>query len=373
MVPSAIVVLDRLPLTANGKLDRLSLPAPTAQRLVAGRVARTPQEEVLSGLFAEVLGVDRVGVEEDFFALGGHSLLATRLISRVRAVLDVELSLRTVFEAPTVAGLAQRLAGNQAHYSDFDMLLPIRRQGAREPLFCIHHAGGFSWPYARLLPHIPSDRPIYGLQARGLLDQEMLPDSLEDVAADYLDRIRRVQPAGPYNLLGWSFGGLVAHAIATQLQSMGQRVATLALLDSYPVRKDAARSAHGEDTSRKERLYAGVADESIGAMLDVLRREGDALANLKEQHFEAIRAVYRNNVDLMTKYVPQRFRGDMLLFVAARDQAKPSHEIWRPYVSGRITMHRIDCTHETMMDAQPAAEIGRAVARVLKRQRRNKI
>jgi nonribosomal peptide synthetase DhbF len=234
------------------------------------------------------------------------------------------------------------------------------------PLFCIHHAGGFSWPYSRLIRHIPSDRPIYGLQARNLVQRDMLPHTLEEMAEDYLALIREVQPVGPYNLLGWSFGGLVAHAIATRLQSEGEEVALLALLDSYPCDRKIAMPDLDEEHDR-EVLFAGAADNTIRKMLDTLRREGHVLSTLNEHHFEAITDAYENNVRLMRAYAPKRFYGDVLLFVAT-GETKPPSEIWTPYVSGEIKVHRIDCGHDDMMEPLPAAKIGGVLARELDNQ-----
>src|SRR6185437_2309665 len=213
MVPSAVVMMENgLPLTVNGKLDRAALPPPEVGD-ARPRAARGPVEYTLCGLFAEVLGLERVGVDDGFFDLGGDSLLAMRLVSRVRAVLGAEIGVRAVFQAPTVAELATAIS-DPGDRRTLDELIPLRRRGTLPPLFCVYPGFGLAWAYAGLLRHLDPDQPVYGLQALGIGSGRKLPSSFDEMVKAHVDDIRSVFPDGPYNLLGWSSGGLIAHAIA---------------------------------------------------------------------------------------------------------------------------------------------------------------
>jgi len=376
MVPSAFVVLERLPLTPNGKLDRKALPAPDLTPTSVRRLPRTPREEVLCTLFAEVLGLPGVGIDDNFFALGGHSLLATRLISRIRTTIGIEIAIRSLFEAPSVEALSGRLDDSRPHQSPLEVLLPLRPVGNLQPLFCIHPGGGLSWSYSGLMRHLPADRPIYGLQARGIIQPQMTPQTLDEMAADYSRSIQQIQPTGPYNLLGWSFGGLVAHAIATRLQDQGETVSLLALLDSYPIDGN-GQAQDGEDIDDERLLanqlkalgyYLGDEPLQVSSALDILRSEGDMLSNLEEHQVTAIIQVMKNNSRLASNFRPRRFNGDILLFVATQGEAPPPTDRWTSYVSGKIAVHEVDCEHVHMMRPIPLAQIGLVLAREFDRQ-----
>ncbi|MFD8788585.1 alpha/beta fold hydrolase, partial [Kitasatospora sp. NPDC059599] len=373
MLPAAIVVLDRLPLTINGKLDHKALPAPDFTTITTDRVPRTPREEILCRLFADVLGLPRVGIDDNFFELGGHSLLATRLISRIQSTFGVRHTIRTVFEAPTVAALAERLNSDDVGEA-LGTLLPLRPQGSRPPLFCVHPAGGLSWCYSGLMSGLTPDYPIYGIQARGMSAEEPRPTTLEEMAADYVRTLRGVQPEGPYHLLGWSYGGVVAYAMAAQLRRQGQEVRLLAMLDSYPETQFGEKIPGDREALKLLLDYVGLdIDEEtrdsvdLTKLLELIRAENSVLANLDVSQVLALVDIVINNIHLMDAYQPEAYDGDVLFFTATEGKVENwmSCDAWAEYVNGQVENHLIACEHTKMTDPEPLRKIGDTITRYL--------
>ena len=233
MVPGAFVRLEAMPLTPNGKVDRKALPAPDADALVthAYEAPQGPVEELLAGIWQELLGVERVGRHDSFFDLGGHSLLAVKLMQRM-AEQGIDTTLASLFQEPTV--LAQARYGSSDPCSEtIDSYIVPMRKGTGNPLFFIHEAMGESLPYVELATLLDGEFPIYGIEASWARMGDPQLSSVERLASKYAKTIRRVQPNGVYRLAGWSGGGLLAYEIARQIQIDGGKVGFVGMIDSY--------------------------------------------------------------------------------------------------------------------------------------------
>jgi acyl-CoA synthetase (AMP-forming)/AMP-acid ligase II/thioesterase domain-containing protein/acyl carrier protein len=239
-VPRRIVVLDELPRGPTGKIVRTGLAEQlgvvAVLRATAGDAAlfvapRTPTEEALAKIFADVLGVDRVGIHDDFFAVGGDSLMGITLFNRIEEEFGRAVAVTTLFEHGTVADLASALSVASS-VPGKTLLVPIRAAGAGAPFICIHGAWGDVFYFRRVAQSLGGDIPVYGFRMRGVQGDEPLPTSVDEMAAAYVDQLLAFDPAGPYFLGGYSFGGIVAYEMACRLVTLGRRVALLALIDS---------------------------------------------------------------------------------------------------------------------------------------------
>jgi amino acid adenylation domain-containing protein len=235
MVPTAFVAVGSLPRTPNGKLDRAALAALPGRELGPERsfsYPRDPVETRLAALWAEVLGLELVGIDEDFFDLGGDSLRAVTLFSEIERRFGSGLPLATLFEAPNVREQAALLRDDLARAGVAEVLT-LGAGGAGRPLFCVPALDGYPFVYRPLASRVGAERALHVLQFPGLDGRTAPLQSVEELAEELLRRMRRVQPAGPYLLLGHSFGGMLAWQMARRLHEQGERVPLLVLCDSH--------------------------------------------------------------------------------------------------------------------------------------------
>jgi L-arginine---[L-arginyl-carrier protein] ligase len=360
MVPVAFVPLERLPVSANGKLDRKALPLP-ARDDSARRLPARGLESRLAEVFATVLDMPQVYADDDFFAIGGHSLLAMRLASEIRRVLERPVSVGQIMTAPTVARLAARL-NDDGMRNDFggDGFEPVihLRGGSGTPLFCFYPGSGFAWQYSVLARYLADGVPIVGLQSPrpdGLIATS--PD-METLVTRQLQIVRGVQASGPYRLLGYSLGGTVAYAVAARLRAAGEEVAFLGLLDTYPAEvhdwndPQGAEAAMGAEREQQQ-LLADAYEGDDGAAAAALAAEREAL-------LAQIFANYGDAVRLLSRTRTPDYDGDLTLFVA--EQSLPAYiepeRDWRRHVSS-LRVHRLtQASHENIMSPQSLETLG---------------
>ncbi|CUS39189.1 Putative Multi-domain non-ribosomal peptide synthetase (fragment) [Candidatus Nitrospira nitrificans] len=234
MVPSGIIVLESLPRNTNGKVDRRSLPEPTGRDPQQTFVApRTDMEATLALEWGKVLGLPQVGIHDNFFDLGGHSLTAVQLVSRIQMMGRNPIALLDLFQAPTIASLADRISGQAERASSPFVVLQAGREGV--PLFCFDPTGTHVSAYQSLAHALGNDRPVYGLALSWIFSEPWNVLSMDLIAARYAAIIRERQPDGPYHLLGWSNGGAIALVVGRMLERQGQSVAFVGILDTQPL------------------------------------------------------------------------------------------------------------------------------------------
>ncbi|MFF3072027.1 amino acid adenylation domain-containing protein [Kitasatospora sp. NPDC057904] len=366
MVPSAFVVLDAFPLTPNGKVDRNRLPAPGREETTAGEFVepRTDTERALAAIWADVLGIEKVGVTDNFLDLGGNSISALRVVMRLPDITDVDVPVAALFEGGTVEKLARIVDGELA--ADRGVVVPFRSTGGRPPLFFVHPLGGAVFSYADLVDELDEAQPFHGVQAPEYAGPDVpRPDTVEEIAALYLEHLRAVQPEGPYHLGGWCMGGMVSYEMARQLQRAGQEVAALVVVsasidDPVPPRYTVSESAaimgafaHKLPTTEAElealdpearlrfvlKLTKGTADErEDAASVEDLRR----LVRLYQRHARAL-IRYRD-----TPREP--FRGDMLLIRAEHEMFSGWDFGWTRRVDGRLLIDVSPGNHFSMLE-----------------------
>ncbi|QYN17777.1 non-ribosomal peptide synthetase [Amycolatopsis sp. DSM 110486] len=364
-VPIGEIDLPRLPARAAGPVTR--------QRTAGPEVIADPEvTEALRRLFADVLERADVDPHDNFFELGGYSLTAARLVGTIRRSLGTDVAVRTLFEAPTPVALAARLGADRRteRASSLEPVFALRATGSGTPLFCVAPAAGIGWVYSGLLGWLGAGNPVFALQSRALGEPAALGESAEEIVAGHLARIRAVRPHGPYALLGWSFGGAVAHRLAARLQAEGEVVELVSIMDGYPARTGRPRDPQDPELIGELLASLGL-DEGLPGQdfVKIVSHEDSPLAGLPEDVARRLPAVFAGNVAVagLPDDAPV-YTGPVLFFLATegRDETFPEPADWAPYVAGEFEVCEVPVAHGELTSPAALAVVGPELARRLR-------
>ena len=381
MIPSRVMALTTWPLTPNGKIDRKALPAADAELTREYIAPRNELEEKLAAIWAELLGLERVGIRDNFFEIGGHSLLAVRILARMEKEFNVPLRLSMMFTAQTIETVAPVIA-SKVNPESWSPLVHIKvtksesSEDSKPPLFLVHPVGGSVLCYHELSNELSTlmknEQPIYGLQASGFEEGQVVYQNLEEMASVYIEAIKQVQEKGPYYLAGQSLGGTLALEIAQQLQVQGNPVAFLALFDTYLPEHipESMKSRSQSDLLIEQFGFAMGLDakklndipeeDQLEYIYNLADEMGVLPSDLNFPQAKRIIEVIFSNARAMIKYRINAYSGN-LIHISARSSLEGSPEIknkdlksisgWKDVVQGQLTEYEIDGTHESILQA----------------------
>ncbi|WP_426751896.1 amino acid adenylation domain-containing protein [Myxococcus sp. Y35] len=390
MVPSAVIVLDALPLTPNGKVDHRALPRPAdATDDTADEVEpRTPLEQELAALWAEVLGRPSVSVTASFFDLGGHSLLAAQLVAKLSERLGVKVPLQVLFQSPTVAALARWLqdlkrgGGTEGVGPSLPGSLVLLQQGRADlpPLLCMHPVGGTVFCYQDLVRALGPERTVYGFQAPGVNGECEPLQTVEQLASVHLDALLQHLPRPPYYLVGLSMGGTIVYDMAQRMRRMGIAPELLVFLDTpgpgqLPTQfeDDAAllAAAFGDASEELTQHLRRLAPHE--QMLEVLRRaraDGVVEASFSLVDLQTFLAVWKAHMRALFSYQPQPYDG-AAVYLRASEYVPPHprhpERPWQQLVRGGLELVHVPGNHQTMIEPPNVEVMARHLTAFLQR------
>jgi amino acid adenylation domain-containing protein len=377
MVPSAMVRMENLPLTANNKIDRKALPEPKKSSLSVSKEylePKTPTEKKLAELWSSILKIEKIGILDNFFEIGGHSMIAVTLIIKIEKEFGIRLPLATLFEESNIHKLS-KVIENGTHPDKWRSLVPLRPVGAKKPIFLVHGLGLNVLLYTTIISYLDPEQPVFGLQAKGLNGIDKPLGSIEEIASYYISEIMTIESEGPFQLAGYSLGGIIAFEMGRQLTEMGKKVGFIGLLDAVaegsvnniPIFEQIGSKGkyilnyltwnisyffRNQDESMFsviKRRWRGLGKKVRG--LDIKVSKDNRISKGEQNELpKYLHKVHRANLRAARRYILKPYIGTVHLFKAVQQTfyiPDPVNYGWDKYALGGVIIHEIPGEHSS--------------------------